>query len=96
MPKTFKAELTIPAEQFGNIRPQVEGTAEEIVDAYFEFSRMVKPKEGLPPKEWNAAIDRYLNDGTGDTEQYQKMSPEQQRVLQEIKKSYKRLEAKQK
>jgi hypothetical protein len=92
--RTFKAELTIPAEQFGNIRPTIEGTAEEIVDAYFEFSRMVKPQEGLPHKEWNAALDRYLNDGTGDTEAYIAMSPAQQNVIQEIKKSFKRLKAK--
>jgi len=47
--------------------------------------------DGLPSKDWNAFLDRYLETGKGETEDYFKMSEEQQRVVQEIKKSLKRI-----
>ena len=87
----FKAELTIPTEQYGNIRPTVEGTPEEIVQAYRDFSALTKPREGLSSKEFNQALDRYLSEGTGDAEVYIAMSQEQQGVIQEIKKAFKRI-----
>lgn len=96
MPKTFKAELTVPTEQFGNIRPQVEGTAQEIVDAYFEFSRMVKPKEGLNEKNFNIFLDKYLMGEKNHVEEYQEMSPKQQEVVQIIKRSLARIKSRQK
>ncbi len=94
--RKFKAELTIPTEQFGNIRPTVEGTAEEIVEAYFEFSRMVKPKQGIPDKDYNAFMDSYLMgnlEGLGEV--YQVMSPEQQHCVQTIKRSLARIKRRQ-
>jgi hypothetical protein len=47
--------------------------------------------EGIPVSEFNAALDRYLTDGTGETDLFVRMSRKQQRVFQEIKKSFNRL-----
>lgn len=47
--------------------------------------------EGLSPKDWNAFLDRYLETGTGDINIYYEMNEYQQSVIQEIKKSLKRL-----
>lgn len=91
----YKAELTIPAEQYGNIRPTVEGTPEEIVGAYFEFKKLLTPREGLLPKQFNACLDEYLKTGTlrDGVNLYGEMSFEQQNVFQQIKKSLKRIKA---
>lgn len=91
--KTFKAQLRIPTEMYAYIEVSVEGTAEDILDAYKEFNEIIKPKAGLSQKDFNACLDRYLNDGTGETEVYLAMSPSQQAVIQEIKKAFKRIEA---
>lgn len=92
--KTFKAQLRIPTEMYAYIEVEVEGTAEQIVEAYYEFTKLVKPQEGLPTKEWQAALDRYLNDGSGETEVYMAMSPTQKAVMQELKKAFNRIDYK--
>lgn len=46
---------------------------------------------GLTEKEWRVALDRYLTEGNLLPEQYEGMSPAQQRIIQEIKKSIKRI-----
>ena len=52
--------------------------------------------EGLEPKEWRMALDEYLNTNnlTDGTNLYERMSPNQQMVLQEIKKAFKRIKSK--
>ena len=40
----MKAELLIPTVQYGNIKVEVEGTAEEIVKTYFEVKKEVEVK----------------------------------------------------
>ncbi len=67
---------------------------ETVKEEYDKYIQAFKVNGGLPPKEWNAALDRYLNDATGETATYLAMSPEQQRVIQEIKRAFKRLDAK--
>jgi hypothetical protein len=69
-------------------------TPVEVKTKYDEYVRAFKVNEGISTKEFNSALDRYLNDGTGDTETYLNMSPDQQRIFQEIKKSIKRTEDK--
>lgn len=91
----YKAELRIPTDQYAYINVQVEGSPEFIIDSYREFTRLSKPQAGLTIKEFNACIDRYLTDGTGETEKYMAMSPAQQETIQCIKRAYKRLESKQ-
>lgn len=46
---------------------------------------------GLDSKEWNRTLDGYLTVGEMLGDAYQRMSPEQQKVIQEIKKSMARL-----
>lgn len=95
MPKLFKAELTIPVEQYGNIRPTVEGTAQDIVDAYFEFSRMVKPKEGLSDKDFNEFLENQaLANDKNHIETYNLMSVLQKTIVQTNKRLFARLKAK--
>ena len=88
----YKATLRIPtSDQYAYIEPTVEGTPDEIVSAYYEFIKLIKPQEGLDTKDFNKALDRYLTDGTGETEIYVNMSVYQKDIFQEIKKSIKRL-----
>jgi hypothetical protein len=47
--------------------------------------------DGIPVEEFNAALDRYLTDGTGETDVFVRMSRKQQHVFQEIKKAFNRL-----
>lgn len=88
-------KIHIPTEQYGFIEAEVE-TVEEA----FELSESVKStfkqiySTGLNAKEFNQALDRYVSEGTGETETYIAMSDEQKRVIQELKKSFKRLESK--
>lgn len=90
----MKAKIRVATDMYEFIELDLEGSIDYLWDSYKELKGMTKPKVGLAQKDWNASLDRYLNDGTGDTELYQQMNPDQQRVLQEIKKSFKRLQAK--
>ena len=89
----MKAILRIPAkEQYGFIEIESEvDSAENAVMAYDDIYKLVHGGFGLPQKEFNACIDRYLTDGTGELDVYTRMSKEQQAVIQEIKKAYKRI-----
>ena len=48
-------------------------------------------EEGVSVSEFNAALDRYLLDGTGETAVYVRMSRKQQFMFNEIRKSLKRI-----
>jgi hypothetical protein len=50
--------------------------------------------EGISDSEFNAALDRYLTEGTGETDTYVRMNKKQQHVFQEIKKALKRIKLK--
>ena len=69
--------------------------------AYNQLKALVEPKiastsdvsasnGGLDDKEWRLALDGYLEVNTLPSEVYERMSKEQQHVIQEIKKSVKR------
>jgi len=98
----MKATLRIPtAEQYAYIEVQVDGTSDEIVGAYEEMTKAVKGGEGLSDKEYNAWTDKYITGGgdgmdSNDLELYHKMDKEQQSHIQWMKRSLKRLEAKNK
>lgn len=72
------------------LESEVESPA-EAVEAYSALVRTFNGGFGLEQKEFNKALDRYLTDGTGETEIYLAMSKEQQNVIQEIKKAFKRI-----
>ena len=89
-------KIHIPTQQYGFIEKEVE-TVEEAYELQEEIKDIFNPKSstaGLSRIDFNKAIDRYLTDGTGETETYIAMSREQQSVIQEIKKSMARLSSK--
>lgn len=91
----MKTIIRLPTEQYAYIEMEIEATsAQAAVEAYKELAEAYKPKEGIPTDEFNAALDQYLKDGTGETDKFMSMSPKQQLVFQEIKKSLKRLKVK--
>ena len=102
MAKDLKATLRIPtAEQYAYIEVQVEGTEEEILGHYHQLTKQVHGGEGLSDKEYNAWTDKYITGGgdgmdSVDLENYYKMNKEQQSHIQWMKRSLKRIEAKQK
>jgi len=92
--ETYKATIRIPTEQYAFVEISTEGTSEEIAERHYEFTKLLSLQEGLPRDEFNDALDRYLTDGTGETETYVAMSSFQKGVFQEIKKAFKRIKRK--
>lgn len=85
----------IPTEQYGFVEVHHDSmNPADIKMEYTMYSQAFQVKEGLSNKDFNTALDEYLTSNTGNTETYLAMSPEQQRVFQEIKKSLKRIKAK--
>lgn len=80
----------VPTEQYGFISIEVEGTAEEAVQAYKELQEAFKGGSGLPTKEFNAWLDSYLEGKPGSVNEWEQMSTVQKLVINEIKKSRKR------
>lgn len=90
----MKYKVHIPTEQYGFVEVEFEQeTGRSVADVYTEVASMFKPQEGLSPKDFNTALDRYLSDGTGETNTYLAMSPAQKQTIQDIKRAFKRLEA---
>lgn len=94
----MKIIYRIPAEQYAFVEIQkdyqTDPTVEEVQETYKNLTNAFKVQVGLPTKDFNACLDRYLNDGTGETEKYLAMSPAQQAIIQELKKAFKRIESK--
>jgi len=82
------AKFHIPTEQYGFVEVEEEvDTTEQAISRYNELAG----GEGLERKEFNEALDRYLNKGDGVTEIYLKMNRKQQDLFQELKKAFKRI-----
>lgn len=91
----MKALIRIPTTQYGFIEIESEvNSAEDAIVAHNDILKLYAGGEGLDIQEWNAWLDRYLTDGTGDTDSYMRMSLPQQNIIQEIKKSMKRIKVK--
>lgn len=94
----MKIIYRIPTEQYAYVEIQKEyqsdPSVEEVQSTYKHLTNAFKVQTGLSTKDFNDCLDRYLNDGTGETEKYMAMSPQQQAVIQEVKKAFKRIEAK--
>lgn len=96
------AHIRIPTTQYGYIEVELDGTEEEIIIKHNELlvfyhasvSLQNASGEGLDSKTYNEALDKYLTDQTGNLDTYNRMSREQQNVIQCLKKAFKRLEAK--
>lgn len=94
----MNGKLHIPTEQYGFCEVEfTDYSAAQASQLYTEVSKafQAKPINELPTKEFNAALDEFLlsNTLTNGTEVYEKMSPAQQNCFQEVKKSLKRLSA---
>lgn len=96
----MKITYRIPTEQYSYIEIEHEAPdtwkPQEIKESYDNLVLVFKSKEGLSTKDFNAALDEYLqtNSFKNADETYFKMSPEQQKIIQEIKKCVKRITAK--
>lgn len=74
----------------------IEDARQFYIDAVMAWREPVNPavQVGLDDKTWRTVLDKYLTDNTMHHEEYFAMNAEQQRIIQEIKKSLKRLVAK--
>lgn len=92
---SLKATIRIPTEQYAYIEVAFEGSPEEIVAKHNELYKLYNnPNKGLPTKDWNRVIDRYLDTCNLSEGEYNSMSDEQKAVIQELKKAFKRADAK--
>lgn len=95
MPK-YKAILRIPTQEpYAYIELVVEGTPEMILEAYNEFTRLVKPVLGLTERDFQPILDRYLQDNIMTSAEYESLGTEQKSLVQTLKRAFKRLKAKQ-
>jgi len=93
--ETMKSTIRIPTEQYAFVEIVVEDkTLYELKEIYDDTKKMFEIKTGIEDKLWRDTLDRYLTDNSMDADIYYSMSPEQQKVIQEIKKSIKRIESK--
>ena len=92
--KTFKAKIRIPTDSYAYIELDVEGTQDQIFDAYNSFTQAYKAEsgEGISSKEFNATVDGYFLKGTMSTEVYESMSKDQKIFIQTCKRSFKRIQ----
>ncbi len=88
----MKITYHIPTEQYGFI--EVEYSETENTPAYEEVKNMFDTAgPGLTPKEFNAVVDRYLNEADMDSELYASMNSEQKTIIQCLKRAFKRIKA---
>lgn len=92
----MKVEMTIPTEQYGNVRPTLEfpedysteRIAEYTAMSYKAFVDAFKSGDGLSNGEWNQVVDLCLKSELKlSPDVWERMSTNQQWFLQEIKKS---------
>ncbi len=93
----MKANIRVPTIQYGYIEVEVEGDANEIIDQHQELLKAYTNinGDGLPEVEWRDTLDRYLTEQKMSSDVYEKMNNEERTIINEIKKSIKRIEAKQ-
>ena len=100
MENTMKTLSHIPTNQFEFLEVEHNPeTLEQAVDFHNSLRDALKePKmasgEGLSPQDWRLAYDGYMEAHTLTSEVYEKMNSYQQFAIQEEKKRYKRLKAK--
>lgn len=86
--------LRIPtSEQYAYIEAEVEGTAEEALEHYYDLTFRVKAREGLNNGEWNRVVDFMFTENECNPDDIAAMNPTQQWFINECKKSFKRIKA---
>lgn len=69
-------------------------TPEEASEHYDALRRLhTPPGEGISQKEENDTLDRYLIEGTGELDVYLRMNEKQKYMFQALKRSFKRMKA---
>lgn len=90
--KTYIATIRIPTDTYAYIEIEAEGTPDELLEIQREFKRTHGP--GLPDADFRNVIDEYLwGNGSMSSSDYESMNAEQQTIIQTIKRSKKRLQA---
>jgi hypothetical protein len=88
----MKATLRIPTEQYAFMEVEVEvADLKEAREQYLELQSMITGGGGLESKEWNGVLDKYLSTNNLSEDEYMRMSNQQQNIIQEIKRSIKRV-----
>jgi hypothetical protein len=88
----IKATLRIPTEQYAFMEVEIEvADLKEAREKYLELQNSIIGGGGLEVKEWNSALDKYLSTNSLTESEYMMMSSPQQHIIQEIKKSVKRI-----
>lgn len=99
----MKITLHVPTEQYGFVGAEMEtvhnriqgGDAASIKENYEAIAEAFKPKplNCLPEKEWKRFIERILQNEPNHINELEQCSPEQRKIINEIKKALARLEA---
>lgn len=88
-------KLRIPQkEEYAFIEYEFEGSIEEATVEYHRLTAIAKDgNSGLAEPEWRAVLDDLLDDGSiqGDPGMMEQMNPAQKWLINEVKKSYKRI-----
>lgn len=96
----MKVTYHIPTEQYGFVEVEMEGyMISSDAPSYESIKVSVMPStspelpqnEGLDHKSWNTALDGYMTIGSCPSDVYESMNDVQKNIMQEIKKSMKRL-----
>ena len=91
----YKAKVRIATKEYEFVELEIEGSPDDIAEAYNEMEGRLKGREGLETARFNVFLDRYIMNEPVSSEDYACMSKYQTAVVQEIKKSIKRIKAKQ-
>lgn len=87
----------VPTEQYGFISVELEGTAEEAVQAYNDLRKEYGGGIGLPSREFSSFMDYYITTGKmpdDGIEKWEAMTNEQRLIIHELKKAFNRINKK--
>ena len=93
----MKIKIHKPVEEYGFVEAEEEvdfenpSQLEQLRNLYDDIGKVFKNSDGLEDKEWREVLDKYLETNEMESNQYERMSLEQKRIIQEIKKSVKRM-----
>lgn len=92
---TNKYTGQISTGQYEFLNFEIEGTAQDAVEAYKELQTAWKGGEGVSSKDFNAFLDTYISTGKpGELEVWENMTDQQKIIVNEVKKSFARIKSK--
>lgn len=85
-------ELHIPTEQYGFVLVKVgDVDAETAAGVYRDYANAFKVNAGIPDKDFDAFIEKQLEGRPNNVEEYHRMSPTQQLLVQCNKRAQNRI-----